>query len=334
MEEKLNLLDPNVVQKQLEEETKGEKCDEIALTDLRYTDETPLGEMFKFQDKDYLATPELLEMLLSKIKVPGSFFSRCSPSLKKTILDQFLLSSKANVKMIYDEKSLKGLVSIEMPYVSVAAVFSTAREVMSDAKVQFSEKIGRTYVFNWITNISATPPQKVGDVTRGGVTLEVGLRGNTGHERFGSNVQVGGFLYRLVCLNGMITQSDQVTIVKGNSEENVLNRLGELIRTTLAAVEGEELPRFVQLAEVSVRDPSQVVHRIAQDVGVSQHLQSRILDRLPTLGENPSYYDLVNLITSFANEWAPQRARRLQRLGGEIAVSQEHRCPTCRTWMT
>jgi len=173
-----------------------------------------------------------------------------------------------------------------------------------------------------VTERAAHPPKKIDDISYGGLTFELAY----------PSYRVEGFIYRLACLNGMLSPHMYSTMV--DSKINLEPELMNMADNCLKFVEGNFMPKFMELDETKVDNPTQLVHRIAQRYGLPAGVVKTIADKVPSLEAPVSYYDVVNLITSIGRdkitEGMGKTGRSLQRFGGYMThVSNKHYCSTC-----
>jgi len=98
----------------------------------------------------------------------------------------------------------------------------------------------------------------------------------------------------------------------------------------------EDVPAYLEnwqrLQDIKSANPEQLIHRLTREAGVSEKIESAIIERAAGLESN-SYYDVINLITSLQHEEGVGGTQlfRLQALGGNaIRDMGGHRCNNCQ----
>lgn len=169
--------------------------------------------------------------------------------------------------------------------------------------------------------------KKVGDITGGGIRIWQNRKQN-----LAPGVQP--YLYRLACTNGYEVQDLGMRVdARGLDVEEVLMSLEMEARRAFARVEND-IASFYDLRTQPVEeDRTGMLRRITREAGLPARTVGVLEDLLPghlNDTENPTMFDLVNLVTNYAN--AGQRAgaaRTLQRVGGGMIADHAARCSTC-----
>jgi hypothetical protein len=184
-----------------------------------------------------------------------------------------------------------------------------------------------------------------GDVVTGGLHIE--------HSRYGDQAtQIQGFVYRLVCENGMTRREcvsaegivrirklpashprgkelllDQVRRLTARTWQSLEPQLLELLATADRRADVPQLLRqWVQRARFSTRStPSNGTRHVPTVI-------DRLLAAWRHWGAEDTYYAAVNALTwvgSHDSELSLRQRRTLSLLGGMLAFSGVHLCPRC-----
>jgi len=312
----------------LEEIERTERCIELDnVSRLKYKGPSGKGFTFTLADAELNFEGKELALLCQNVDVNLPFTRKCSDPLKETLFTEFLSRPGKSLKLVARENQVTGVLPFRTPYVPSSKLVDVVATAIEAVDVEYKNYNG-TRIFDFVSKINAEPKKRVGDVTKAGITL-LENRSNvlTSYE-----VNVGGFLYRLSCSNGAVTRTESLHRIGGKTVEEILNGVGNTTRKVFEVVSKEDLLQFVHLDDVKAEDPSNLVHRLSRDSRIPASLERRILDRIPELGLNPTMYDVINLVTSVANDekLSIRNSRLLQVMGGQLTISAEHRCPTCK----
>ena len=322
----VKLLTSAEVRSKLVSDTKGEAVETITMKDLSFVDEAADDiTILSLKKKRFEVEPSSLESIFRHVGVPTNFFLRCNKSLKNDISRKFLETNSKAVQVLTRENRIENVFSTKTPYVPTIDVFDAAQATVGKSMVETYTQNKGKFIINWVTEFASHPVKEVNDISKAGITIEIGKP----NVYFDFGVCVGGFIFRLVCKNGLITSRNEITQVKGSTKEEILTNIKGLVNESYEAVSKKELPRFVHMATVPIDDPANTVHQIARNNHIPRGHIKTLLDRVPTLGKKPSMYSVINLVTSYAKEIPDYYQRRkVQSLGGEV-LKTEHKCPTC-----
>jgi len=312
----------------------NESVEKVNLGKLKYTGVSEGRNVFDVEGERIEADEVGLRDLLSFSNVPAPFFNRCDDTLKDNIVKRFIASEDKVVKSILiNDKTMTGVVSIETPYMNAVKIYDLVTEVIpEDALLQAQVNADRSWYWNFVTEDMANPPKDVNDITKGGISIEYKTpqRKYGGGDTFMPRYNVGGFLYRLVCTNGLITRTNEMETVKGNKEDDMIFEIKRLTALALKSVKEHDLKEFVRTAGVTIDDPSGWINRLAKEGKIKGALRDKLMDRVPSLAKPTTQYDLINLITSTANEQPFTSRRKLQQVAGTSLVAN-CRCPQCHS---
>ena len=147
--------------------------------------------------------------------------------------------------------------------------------------------------------------------------------------------EVYTYLNRRVCTNGMCIADPQYKLtLQGRTVDEVIREM-ESTAQDLWGKLPETLEKFRSTADISVPgEVSHFIHAVAAEHGVGFRVTAEAINRVGELPPAPTLYDVINLLTSIANEDVTYRTREsLQFLGGAMASQPEafsHRCTSCQ----
>lgn len=139
--------------------------------------------------------------------------------------------------------------------------------------------------------IQGSPNRDKKDVTFGGMILEAD-----------GSVTTGEYLWRQVCTNGMRRQVKFTEIVAGTTTEQLKDNLRVQTQASMEYVRAEFMKDFMHSAEIKIQNPAAVLHRIARSQGLPARVEARLMDKIPSLDKEPSYYDLINIVTEYGRD--------------------------------
>lgn len=203
----------------------------------------------------------------------------------------------------------------------VERLVNTRSEFSLDVRVPETSKVGVGGDFK--TKRDGT---KVGDITAGGIRLGVNLKQNLAP-------WVEPWTYRLWCTNGMGHTDTGLRIdARGQSWEETLAEFEQVAERAFSRVE-EQIEHFYNLREQRVKNPERALRAIAREQGLPARSVNAMMDLIPTeVPENATMFDVVNLVTNFAN--SPSVINDggrllLERAGGNVVSEEARRCNRC-----
>lgn len=317
------LIKVEEVRKVIEEVTKDEEVRTIQLGDIRINGNVTIS------GKEHAVGKEVVQEFVTALGVPYGYYKKCGPTLREDNLNYWL--SKEGDKP-YQIRTVKDVLENLLPqsylHVPLTSLFDLLTDTLGKVDLTKYEIDRGTGTFDFVIEEAIEAPKRPGDFSRGGLLLDTRL----GVDNYDSNrIQIEGYIYRMVCSNGMITSDKQQTYIRGNSVDEILERVRTNAILTLEAVKQRRLPQFVNLDNIPIDDPAKMVHQIGKREGLSSRLEERVLDKVPALKRDSTMFDLVNLVTNTANDEGLKsyQSRSLQRLGGVMTETVEHRCSNC-----
>lgn len=177
-----------------------------------------------------------------------------------------------------------------------------------------------------VENYAGTGEPRVGDITLGGLRFGYDRKRNLAP-------WVEEFYWRLACTNGMEVPMPgrRIDARQADTVEDVLAELEAAAERAFSQAEARIAAHY-DLRTVTVDNPERTLRRVGRDRGLPARTIDRLLDGAPTLPDEPTMFDVVNLITNEANNSTITRfsARRaLQRTGGAEVAEHHERCSHC-----
>jgi len=268
--------------------------------------------------KDATLSEEVIEDACSLSGVPFRFFNKCDVQLKSQIMDKFF-KPETTVNFVISNNIVKFL-SVSQ-YVPFRDIFSIFAERVKPIGIQYPS-IDDPHILNFITNENKSATRVKNDVTHIGVTLK--MSPSITH---GSLIETGPFLLRLICTNGMLEQEDRLE--RWNSRDFNRGEIESGIERSLVTSK-RILDQFLETEKQELKDPTFVLHKICTEGRVREPIQRKLLNQVPTLGNKPTLYDVLNMVTSYANTLKLGDFRRLQFASGSWVAAEATRCPACK----
>jgi len=264
-----------------------------------------------------------LEAFCKYLGVPAKFILKLPEAMQGNIVNHFIAQNAASLGVIsHVSGETQGVYkpsSLIMPPKKIAAMVS---DIFKDtdivAKFDYAEGLA-VNIYTPEMYVDA----RTDDRTNGGIRFEA---------FHGNNPRVSAYMERLVCTNGMVATSDLDSIaVKGYSLDEIINNMESAARLLLTSTVPNYLENWKKLTTIRSTNPEQLIHRLVKENEISTKIESRIIEAASSL-ENDSYYDVVNLITSFQHESSIDEKQfgKLQVLGGNaVRDLGGHRCNGC-----
>lgn len=292
------------------------------------------GESLRVGDLSMGLDEDGLDTLGVFLGIPRGYLNKVSPDLVDQNVRYFLNKDpEASGLFETDGSALLGVYDATRDIIPRGRIVEVVQSVMApdDALNAIDLTQGKIVVDVTTTTINTQP--RAGDYTYGGLRFSSHIAPGSAKAR---QPRVSCFMNRLLCANGMTHEEELGEIrIRGNTVDEILTEMEEVARHFLENQVPTLVERFGGLAQRDVANPEQYVHRLARQYGVVAALETRMIELLPTLGDAPTAYDIVNMVSGFQHEEGVQRktALRLQHLAGETAWGSEgeHRCPTCQT---
>ncbi len=170
-------------------------------------------------------------------------------------------------------------------------------------------------------------PGQVGDITAGGVTVKIDRKRSL-------SPAVQPYLYRLVCTNGMVAVDPGLKMdARGQSVDEVLAEFEALAEQAFSRVE-DQISAFYDLRNTRVDNPERTLIAIAREQNIPDRSLAGMMRLAASeeMGDNPSMFDLLNLVTNFANSAQNPGGRfRLEAAAGAVIDDHAARCGHCQS---
>lgn len=270
-----------------------------------------------------------LAHLANLLDVPGKFLERQDRDLKQLILTELLRRETGEKRIAYaPDQGISAFHGLNDLVITPTQVISAASSVFpDDAPVNYTRFTPDGFEFEVLASDEMREGRlgdpQVGDITKAGLRFELDTKHNLAPS-------VTPFQYRLVCTNGMTTRrADHKIDARGMSVEQVLHELERQAQLAFARVE-HEVAAFYEMRNVAVDNPERVIARIAREQGMSDRVRIRLIERAAEI-ENPSMFDVVNLVTNAANDprVKPNLRSQLMGIGGAVVTDTHSRCGHC-----
>lgn len=267
--------------------------------------------------------------LANLLDVPSKFIDRQDRELQQLIFTEMLRRQTGEKRVAYvPDQGISAFHGMTELVITPTQVLSAASKVFSDnAPVASARFTPDLFEFEIMADSSMREGNlgdpAVGDITRAGLRFDLDMK-------HGTSPSVTPFQYRLLCTNGMTSRRNDFKIdARGMTVDQVLHELESQAQQAFARVE-HEVAAFYELRNVPTPNPERVIARLAREQGMSDRMRLRILERAAEI-ENPTMFDVVNLVTNAANDPSVKPLLRSQLMGfGGAMVSDHHaRCNHC-----
>lgn len=243
------------------------------------------------------------------------------------VMDHLLKKYTSPVTMEVRNASVYGIFHGSVPRISPVRLFELITEanvegITVDRVADIRLHDPSVLEFRCVTNMASEPPTHKGDISYGGIW------GQINH-----NVELGAYVHRMVCSNGMMGDHREVRMVAASTDEELESRVLLEAQSAYLTMRDTFLPNFVHSAEVPVPDPAAFLARLGREWGLSGAAVSELIDELPRLPEAATVYDIVNLVTQTAQAAKSLRtSSSLEWFGGhmvQLVPELSHRCTRC-----
>jgi hypothetical protein len=301
----------------------------LILGDLEYVENTggsssTDGLVNKDTGEVYGFTEESFEGFARYLQIPTKFANRLPMPLRTQVINHFMSTNSSRPSIVtHFGSEFSNIFEQRTLLLPPNAVMERVARVFSDDDV-----IGHVdFRDGLVLSVHTSDLQeavRVGDSTNGGI------RFNAVH---GTTPKVSAYMERLVCRNGMVAMTDVDSIpLRGYTLAEVLNSMQTIADHYMKSVLPNYLSNWKTMASIESSNPEQLIHRLSKEAGISPKLETRIIEAAASLVDN-SYYEVVNLITSFqhADGVDEKQANKLRELGGAaVRDLGGHRCTSCQ----
>lgn len=280
------------------------------------------------------ATEQGIKAFGQWLDIPTKFLDRVEPDMKQYLLANLMTRTPGELNVLYSPKLGVDLVrDPNVKFIEPVRLVSIASDVI-DPSAQVIENISTGDEFrldvivpeNFDRGVGGD--KKVGDITRGGIRFGESLKAN----QTSVAPWVSEYMFRLICTNGMEREDSNLRIeARANTVDEVLRQFELMARRAFERVENT-IGSFYEMRNQPVDNPERTLIRRAEEQGLPERTRIALAEMAPALGDNPTMFDVVNLITNQANQAGLRHGvrRNLERAGGAIVAEHAERCGHCQ----
>lgn len=299
--------------------------------------------VFRVDNQEVPVTDKGLEAFGSYLSIPSAFLKRLTKSVdldlqERLLNDLFDRTAGDQVKIETDPQ--RGVQMVAEPgkftvqphrLAEIAARVTTDEATVARLVDESGEFSFDVYVpENFDRGVGGD--LAVGDVTAGGI-------------RFGANLKQGlapwveEYMFRLRCTNGMgVVDSGLKVDARGQTVDEVLAEVEQMARVAFGRVE-QSIQHFYDMRSQRVTNPERAIRTLAVERGLPDRSTMALIDlaRGEDLPDEPSMFDVVNLVTNYANSPAVRNdggRLLLERAGGAAVADSASRCGHCNQKVT
>jgi len=275
------------------------------------------GQIFAFDD-------EVFANFTKFIGVPAKFAEKLPVDLRVNVINHFMEQEAGQqVTLTHFGEQFQNIFEERTTLLPPRSVMEMVGRVFQDSDVVSKIDFRDGLVLN-IRTAEFEKAVKPGDLTQGGIRFNA-LHGKT--------PTVSPYMERLVCSNGMVVASDIDSIsLRGFTVAEVIENMERMAQIYLRDNIPAYLDNWARLTDIKTPNPEQLIHRLSKEGEISPKIETRIIEAAAALIDN-TYYDIVNLITSFQHEEGVNEEQyyKIQRLGGAaVRDLGGHRCSGCQ----
>ena len=318
----------------------------VSPEDIRIVIDTP-DPVFVFEEDEVPMTENGLQAFGDLLQIPSAFLKRMQGtvqnSTKELLLNDMLQNTlQKDARVVFSPAGLIAIDEWGKEGIKPSQLVTVATHVLGDDAPLarwvdtpgfFGFDVYAPEGFEHGYGGEGTTPYADGnemdDITAGGL-------------RFGVNLKQGlapftqEWLFRLACTNGMEIARDGLKVdARGQSVDEVLVELEQMAQIAFGNVE-RDIASFYEMKQQAVDNPERAIRTIARERGIPDRSTMAILDLAAgeDLPDEPSMFDIVNLITNFAN--SPAISHRdggrliLEGAGGGVISDHAARCGHCQ----
>lgn len=304
----------------------------------------------KVGKKEFAATTEALQTFGDLVQIPSAFLKRAHEKAQASTLsalfdDMVKNSLLKDAKVTARGSFIQNVAEWGKTSITPGQIVDSAAKVLGgDAKVE--RLIDTPAFFGFDVRVPETG--KKGVVSEGKATDVRGKKVNdvtTGGFRAGLNIKQGlapsieEWMFRLICTNGMTRQDSGLKVdARGQTVEQVLEEFESLAQLVMGRVE-QTISHFYELREQPVDNVERTLRAIAREQGIPDRSTMALMELAVSedMPDRPSMFDVVNLVTNFANSPAVNRDGGrliLEGAGGAVVSEHANRCGHCKQKVT
>jgi hypothetical protein len=282
------------------------------------------------------------------LQVPTAFLKRAKDKVQGETLDALMTDLLRNTLLKDAQVALKGdyvqgVTEWGKTPIETGQVLQAATKVLGE-DAQVHRWIDSPSAFGFDVHVDPDKAKKgfggdgtkttdvfgteVNDITAGGVRFGLNLKQ-------GLAPDVSEILYRLACTNGMTVPSIGLKIdARGQTVDEVLAEVESMAQVAFSRVE-RSIEAFYEMKNQKVDNVERTLRRIARERSIPDRSMVALMDLAVTddMPEEPSMFDVVNLVTNFANSPSVNRDGGrliLEGAGGAAVADHAARCDHCQ----
>lgn len=301
----------------------GSVDDSIPVRDITVADGP--DHIFHYQDAPLRLSETASVGFYRAMGIPLSYAKRCPSRLLASQVRHWVETDSRVGEGTFlinreDREATKFLPRGSSP-VPVRALLETAAELVPSLRVRSFIQTTRDFTISLVDverEYRITPE----DFLYGGMTVQ-------GSFVESKAVLFDGYIFRLVCSNGLITAADRkITKHLSGSESRMVAKMRETIEGVLATLPSK-FEALKQTTELPAPDRESLISSLRTLAKIRTSVADRIREQYVS---NPpeSLYDAINLVTALGQEFvnSPRVARQTEELGG-VLLSHHQLCSTC-----
>lgn len=301
----------------------------------------------KVGDRETLASETSMKAFGDLLQIPSAFMKRAESKVQAATMDSFLNEMLRNTLLKDARVALHGdyvqdirewgRESITPAHLTKAAlnVLDPASEVTrlvdEPGFFGFDVRVPETSESGVIADgevYDSREGARVNDVTAGGIRMGLNIKQ-------GLAPTVEEYLFRLACTNGMTMEDAGLKVdARGQTIEEVMLELENMAQIAFGRVE-KTIQNFYDLRSQRVDNVERAIRAISREQGIPTRSTMALMDLAAgeDMPDDPTMFDVVNLVTNFAN--SPSITRDGGRLilegaGGAVVTDHAARCSHCQ----
>jgi hypothetical protein len=265
------------------------------------------------------------EVICQAFDVPRPFAERVSPSLLGEMFREMANNkdreARNNWMIDTDSGELISFGDPRKPYIPYSRVGSILENKGMELKGDLIRH-GDAEIVGLHQHQGRVEP-RVGDVTLSGINIKF-------NPLMDNPPEVLPWSERLVCTNGMTSTNNRERVrVVGHDVDFVLEQIDGLADRMMQ--EAERLNHgFADMAGQEVNDPAAAMRNFIIANRIPARLHQNLIELAQGLETPTTMYDILNIYTQMATHtFEPDNRRRLQAIGGHVALTNHLNCSTC-----
>jgi len=282
------------------------------------------GKESKLTEEAYLRSCKM-------VGLPEAYVRRTPVDLVESHLNYWYAGEKAGeqVKLIKKNDSVIALTRPSIDVISNVRLLEEVEKALGDREGLVYDRVNndiRLTHFS-ITGPSASTP-RTGDVVRAGLTVQNSLVGE-------HPIEVGVYLYRLVCSNGAISAQNLFKWSRRHDQEDFMGWFASASQNAVNSF-NHEFDHLQKLSEIPMRGyMSDVLSSFFDEYSIPVSLREDLMSSIIAEGKADSLYDIWNAVTYVASHSKklvdnPMGVRRLMKVAGDMLVNKAV-CSECHS---